>query len=306
MRFSASFVAGVAGFTTLWLGMIPSVLASEAIPAGIEASRERTNQAEVIADPEDLGESLAPASQWQELESESDQGVQAELDVSNSPDVPAALDASGASETAAEYVSSPESPARSEIDYDLDRPRYQRLRPSVGIAVSGAWQALGGTDIVPEVGGASIRSVDIRAEYLFPGLQSIGVIGLGATASVYPIASASSVANSNLSLWGVGLTARYQARFFTEQFLVPTFAYDATSFRYIFSSGKSGRTNLTGPSFGVWILINALDSESAGNFYSNWGGKRTYLTAEMKTLSGGDGVITVSGASYYAGLRIEL
>jgi hypothetical protein len=56
---------------------------------------------------------------------------------------------------------------------------------------------------------------------------------------------------------------------------------------------------------GMMFLLNALDSDSAAGFYSNWGVKRSYLTAEFKGYAGHDTFLDLGGSSLFFGVRIE-
>lgn len=190
-------------------------------------------------------------------------------------------------------------------EYDPRIPRYQQMNTGWSFDLTFSPNSLGGKDIVPEMGGAKTRGVLLNAEYLFPNFQKLGVFSIGPTLGIYSVATDSPIVSNRYSLWTVGGKIRYQLRFLREQWVVPTAAFHFEYFRYSFLTSGTGGTFLTGPSFGLWVLLNPFDPDSSAQFYSEHSIKRSYLTAEYKVLSGSQNALTVSGASYFFGLRLE-
>lgn len=135
-------------------------------------------------------------------------------------------------------------------------------------------------------------------------LQGIGVLGLGPSVTIYP-AIGGNFTSSPLSIWSAGGQVRYQMRWFHEQLIVPMVGYAYEYFRYNLADGNTGYIQSMGPMFGIYVYLNALDPDSAADFYSNYSGIRSYLVAEAKLLSGADDLVTLSGMGFYFGLRME-
>ncbi len=53
------------------------------------------------------------------------------------------------------------------------------------------------------------------------------------------------------------------------------------------------------------LLLNFMEPSSAAEMYYSHGVSRSYLVAEMRNLAGTDANVTVSGSSYFFGLRLE-
>lgn len=185
-------------------------------------------------------------------------------------------------------------------------PRYTLSRPSWGVQVTGAAKALGGKDLLGSQAGNPTRALQFSVEYQFPYLQTIGVLSLGPSAGIYPIFPGGTVTSTVASLWDVGGQVRYQARFFREQPLVPVVGYEARYLTYRFKDGPAGALMTQGPFFGGMFLLNIIEPSSAAEFYINTGVSRSYLVAEVRTISGSDNNINFSGATYFFGLRLEL
>ena len=185
-------------------------------------------------------------------------------------------------------------------------PQYTLTRPSWGVQISGSTGALGnGKDLTPVQAGNRTRGIQLTAEYQFPFLQSIGVLSAGPSVGIYPIFPSQTVTTGPVSLWDLGAQIRYQARFFRNQPIVPFAGFEAQYFAYRFKDGPDGSLVAQGPFFGGMFLLNVLEPDSAAEFYINAGISRSYLVAEVKTITGKDANISFSGASYFFGLRLE-
>jgi hypothetical protein len=205
-----------------------------------------------------------------------------------------------------------EPPVSVASEHHLDRvPPYQLSRPNWGTQITYSAGALGGQDINASQAGNPMRAFAVEFEYQPSFLQNFGVLGIGPSAGLMPIASTGSIlANtdivpSTLSCWSVGGQISYQARYFREQPLVPFVGYNFQDFTYHFAAGPTGSVIASGPSFGLMFLMNILEPTAAAEFYIDHGISRSYLVAEMKSLSGTDANVSFSGQSYFFGLRLE-
>jgi hypothetical protein len=197
--------------------------------------------------------------------------------------------------------SSPSPASISSVDASV--PKYIFMRPDWGAQFAASLNAFGNS-LIPEQGNHPVYALNILAEYQPPGLQSYGVFGFGPLAEAFLINGAE-VTPSPISLFGLGVHARYQARYFVEQIVVPVVGYSIEYFNYRFNTGVRGSLISSGPTLGVWILLNFIDRRSASMFYLNSGVLRSYLVAEWRNMSGEDSNISYSGGSYYLGVRLE-
>jgi hypothetical protein len=194
--------------------------------------------------------------------------------------------------------------AQAEDAADPRIPIYQRVRPQWAIEIEGSLSALGGNPSIPNIGSAEARAVLLQFEYQPALIQSAGILGLGPVAALYPM-STTGITNGTLGMYAIGGQARYQARFFREQPIVPMGGYELEYLSYRLADGRSGSFINKGLFFGAMFLLNILDSDAAAEFFVNYGVCRTYLVGELRLSRGGDSVITLDGSSYYAGLRFE-
>ncbi|MEK6704643.1 MAG: hypothetical protein AABZ06_02545 [Bdellovibrionota bacterium] len=192
-------------------------------------------------------------------------------------------------------------------------PMFHLNHPNWSVELVGSVKAFGGNNIVSDQGGYPVRAVSLGFSYQPNFLQSIGVISLGPTLSVYPISNEAGIMptqlslwSSRLSLWSIGGVIQYQARFFREQPIVPVFGFSTESLKYTFTGDRSGRTMAQGPFFGIYVLLNILDPSGAAEFYVNTGILRSYLVAELRNITGGNDVVSITGQSLFFGLRLEL
>ncbi len=200
-------------------------------------------------------------------------------------------------------VSIPNSDPRSEAR-DLDTPSFHYVRPSWGIELTSTLNAFGSTALTEAQARSPAYALKLQGEYQPPFLQSFGVFGIGPAFSVYPIMKSGLTPNA-FAMNGIGGQFRYQALYFHQQPIVPMAAYTFEYFRYRYLDGTSGAFVLQGPTLGVWVLLNFLDSPSAANLYVDNRIARTYLTVEWQALAGKDTLLDISGGSYYVGLRLE-
>ncbi|MGK5086917.1 hypothetical protein WDW86_05120 [Bdellovibrionota bacterium FG-2] len=184
-------------------------------------------------------------------------------------------------------------------------PLYTTLRPSFGVQATGSLKAFGGKDINADQKGKPARALALEFEYQPPFIQAIGVVSLGLSANLFPIAAEAGLTPNTLSIWSGGGQIRYQARFFREQILVPMGGYEAEYMSYRFVSGVKSRVMAKGPFFGGYLLLNMFEPSAAAQMFATNGVTRTYLVAEYRTLKGSDANINLTGSSLYFGLRFE-
>ena len=194
------------------------------------------------------------------------------------------------------------SSSQSESSFFDEKPEP---RPNVGVELRTTFSAFGGRALVPEQGTRNTNGFGLVIEYQPKFLQFLGVIGVGPTGSLYPIFNAN-ITSTLFSLHSYGAVARYQARFFRNQFLVPVVGYTGEVFNYSFIAGQSGKVWIKGPLYGLWLLLNPLEPSAASNLYIDYGISRTYLIVEAQNLVGSDENVSIQGFTYYLGLRIEL
>jgi hypothetical protein len=130
------------------------------------------------------------------------------------------------------------------------------------------------------------------------------VVGIGPIVELYPIFNSGSTP-TKFSLYSFGGQIRYQARYFREQVIVPVVGYTVESFYYSFTRGATGNLISSGPTAGLWFLLNFLEPQSASQFYINSGVLRSYLILEYRNMRGSDANVSFSGGSYYFGVRCE-
>jgi hypothetical protein len=179
-------------------------------------------------------------------------------------------------------------------------------RPSFAIELAGSPQAFGGQGIVPGHSGAESMGTSLQVEYQPNFIQRYGTLGLGPVVSAYPISKGAGVTNNFFSVWALGAEARYQARYINQQFLVPSIGYQVERMSYNFAGGQQGIATLSGPVLGLEFLLNTLDPRRGADFYETSGISHSYLVGEVRDLSGNDNVISVSGLSWFFGLRFEM
>lgn len=188
---------------------------------------------------------------------------------------------------------------------DLRIPLHQYVRPSVGLGLDYSPSPFGNQTITNAQSGNTAFAVGVSVQYQPTFLQPYGVLGIGPSFSVYPIAG--SVTKSVISVVSGGGKASYQLRYFRNQFLVPVVSYSAEYLYYDFLGSPVGGFLIKGPSVALWFLLNIIEPSVANSAYVSTGIVRMYLTAEVKRMEGStpSGDVLVSGNSWYFGLRFE-
>lgn len=199
-----------------------------------------------------------------------------------------------------------ESPTPLQSEERTKVPLYQLASPSWGLEIAGSYAAFSNSPLGDKnPAGVKVRAFSIQWEYQPTFLQDLGVLGIGPSLSVYPVTPMHTLTTSYLKVWSAGMQLRYQARFFTDQILVPIAGYSLEYLRYSLLGSRSGSLLLQGPFIGGWFLLNILEPSSATLLYTDHGISRSYLVAELRLSGGKDDVVRFSGNSLFFGLRIE-
>ena len=209
------------------------------------------------------------------------------------------------SQSAIAVSDSPSSSGTSAAKLDPRVPACQQMRPSWAIEIAASLKALGGSPTIPNLAGGSVKAFSGQFEYQPKSWQKYGVFSFGPSLQVYVPDNRQQVSDSFLSMWSVGAQARYQARYFREQILVPYVGFGVEQVRYNFRDGVSGSALATGPTLGAMLLLNVLDPRSAADFYASYGALRSYLVGEFRSSSVSGGPVEFSGSSMYFGIRVE-
>lgn len=238
-----------------------------------------------------------------ELPSVEDPPVAAEV----APSVPIETEPSEPSREESEQakISPPESEeATSRAAAEIRQPAFTRMRPAWGVQLGGSMNAFGPESRFNSKASKSFRAAELTFEWQPQALQSIGVFSLGAVFRGYPELPKQEHTPAQLSFWSVGALARYQARYWIEQPIVPVASVSYEYLNYAVS-GSSGRTPLMTSSLGGMLLLNTLEPSGAAAFYANYEVQRTYLLAELRKASQVAGKVKIAGTTYFFGVRFE-
>ena len=223
------------------------------------------------------------------------------------PEAPAPAPAPQAPEAASAAQSEPMAePAPKKPKKDYSVPFYQQKRPRWALELSAAGRsALGSSSAVSTADPGGIRGFQFQAEYQPEWFQALGVLGVGVSGALYLTSPAKAVTDSLAGLLSYGYQFRYQARFIRNQWIVPFAGYRGQWVRYGLKNDVSGTLGANGAFFGGMILLSAFDEGSAAELYANMGISRVYLLAESRSFDASDASLTLSGSSYFFGLRFE-
>lgn len=200
----------------------------------------------------------------------------------------------------------------SERRWERGVPRYEQERPNFAFQITSSLQAFGASqpfeDEDGEVVKYDIRNFGLGFDYQPAFLQDVGVLSVGATLNIYPVAPQGGLTEGPLDLWAAGFIAKYQARYIRGQWVVPYVGYETQFLNYKFQDDfvGSGTTTMSGPLFGALLLLNWMEPDAAFHLYSDTGIKRSYLFAEWKNLTAGEGSFTMGEPTLYFGLRLEM
>lgn len=189
--------------------------------------------------------------------------------------------------------------ARSELR-NTHVPLFQTLRPAWGFELSGGAGFPTGDTAMDRVRSFTPAGLSLRMEWQPPWIQAAGIFSLGAALDY----------SFGVIGGGVGGVARYQARYFRNQPIVPFGGY--TALYYLVPASTSGvaaafqslqGTLIHGPFAGLNILLNIFDSDAAASFFVDYGVLRTYLVLEGRFFQGMN--LNAGSATLYSGLRLE-
>jgi hypothetical protein len=199
----------------------------------------------------------------------------------------------------------------SQLQASQVRTEYYARRPfpRVAIEFTGSKNGLGNQSYSGGT-GADFHTIPLMMQVDYQPLHWLGVWGIGSFFGFDLTRMAGADApGARPSLhfgWSAGGQIRYQARYFEWQPVVPTFAYSMGSWNYKTTFGSPGSFPVQGPVYGLWVYLNALDRSSSSSFFEDIGVVRSYLTLEMREITGGDAVYKIGGRSYHVGLRFEI
>jgi hypothetical protein len=192
-----------------------------------------------------------------------------------------------------------------------ERSRYPELVDAQYVAhlsqwafqLSGSPSALGGNTITS---GPKTRGVGMNLEFQPQAFQwKFGTVSFGPQLFDYPFVTGTSNAPALIPVWSIGADVRYKMLFTAHQIIVPMMGYSYEHVSYHLADAGDGSLSLAGPIAGGYILLNEIDNLNGGSLYVATGITRVYLVAEARILYGSDSNLSLSGTSFYFGLRLE-
>ncbi|MFN7685618.1 MAG: hypothetical protein ACK5QT_09430 [Oligoflexia bacterium] len=186
---------------------------------------------------------------------------------------------------------------RSGIDHSI--PYYLQKRPTWAFQFSGSWtQALGSEARAGNSSLTSSRSGELAIEYQPPWVQALGVLSGGVHVRYHSASAAK-------RLLGYGGRLAYQAKWFTNQWVVPVAGYSLDQVYYELNSGAQGTLANPGIFYGLRFFLSAADPGAAAELYNSLGVTRTYLSVELFDRQASNADLTLSGRTLAIGLRME-
>lgn len=192
-------------------------------------------------------------------------------------------------------------------DEQIRVPPHERAIPTFGLQIQGAAKPFTGGNDLPTQADGNARTAHVEFELLPHFAQHFGILGFGVHGdyTFYTTSPTTQSGPTSFPSWAVGAQVRYQARYFSEQLLVPVAGYRIDAYRYRRPDNRFGSITASGPFAGAWILLNQIDPDSTRTFFVDVGVCRTYLIAEAHMLRGNDAGFTLAGRTYLFGLRFE-
>ena len=254
-------------------------------------------------------------------DSATDEPVATEAPPLPADDSPVTVDTAPQDDPAPELIAAPESDQPTEatetgttvasLDEGNEIKPYDRERPTwaLGFSFSSAGFGTGGE--IPGAGAAQtarVRGASFHFEWQPARIQSIGVLGIGINAQLYPEYPKSELTQSATSFWSAGAQIRYQLKLLPGQWVVPMGGYLVERMQYKLPGDISGSLIAHGPFAGLMILLNPLEPSVAGEAYATSGIKRTYFVAEsrLRTGTAGSSGPTIAETAWFWGIRSEL
>lgn len=196
-----------------------------------------------------------------------------------------------------EIEPAPAAKPRSNRDHSI--PYYLQKRPIIALQIGGALNsALGAESTIQGASLDSTTSVEVSADFQPPWIQAFGVVAVGVHARHHITSQASRIT-------GYGAQAAYQAKWFTNQWVVPVVRYSLDTLNYKLSGGGTGSLSDPGLTYGALLFLSAADPGAAAEFYNGYGISRVYLALETGQKSASDASFVLSGRVTTASLRFE-
>lgn len=189
--------------------------------------------------------------------------------------------------------------------YDAPKRKDESRIPSWGLMLGFAPHTF---TKAPQVASSSVSiyATSVGVDYELPLPPRLGILGVGATASLFFVTPPDVLTNQGQLFASAGLLVRYQARYFDDQPFVPYLGYGDEFIHYHFVNGGSQNLEELGPLVGLMFLLNTLDPRSADELRRSSGILRSYFFIEARGTTSGDTTIPFSPAAWYFGLRLEL
>jgi hypothetical protein len=194
---------------------------------------------------------------------------------------------------------------------NINKKKYLEYHSHWGVQVDASPGALGrnldlgGNDVDGNPINSQPWGVGIALEYEPEFFQQYGILSFGPTFNIYPSFSSNDDFPNAEAIWSIGAQIRYQFRYKEQQLLVPMVGLDYEKLTYHLVTEGTGSLDIIGPVFGLNILLNDLDPMNATAFYFDAGVLKTYLVFEGRLMEGDNGVLDVSGLSWFFGVRME-
>ena len=199
----------------------------------------------------------------------------------------------------------------SSLEDQLDAKPYDRERPNWALGFSFSRAGFGAGGDFPGASAAQtarVRGASFHFEWQPSWIQSLGVLGIGLSAQLYPEYPKTDLTQTSTSFWSAGAQIRYQLKFVPGQWVVPMGGYLVERLQYKLPGDISGSLIAQGPFAGLMILLNPLEPSVAGEAYATSGIKRTYFVAEsrLRTGTAGRSGPTIAETAWFWGIRSEL
>jgi hypothetical protein len=187
----------------------------------------------------------------------------------------------------------------------LDYHSHWAVQVDVSPGALGRNLSLGGQDGNGNAVNSQPWGVGMQLEYQPEWFQKMGILSFGPSVNLYPAFSSNDDFPNAEAIWSIGAQIRYQFRYKEQQFLVPMLGFNYEKLSYHLVTEGTGSLTIAGPVAGLNILLNDLDKMNATAFYFDAGVLKTYLVLEGRLMEGDNGVMDVSGLSWFFGIRME-
>lgn len=186
------------------------------------------------------------------------------------------------------------------------KDRWVESRPQWGLQLKASSSNLGDRTFNYRGNPSHSHSFGIDAEFQPSFLQFIGVLGIGPSFVTYSNPGSARAAKDLVLATGFGAQARYQAKLFRHQWLVPTVSYRAEQLRFRLQDDTRGSTLAKSYGAGLWLSLSELAHLEGQKFFASYGVSRVYITSEMSIPHQTRGELDQTGKHVHFGLRVEL